>query len=317
MRILANDGIDAAGRKILEAAGHEVFTDKIEQADLPARISEYDVLIVRSATKVTAEVMDASRLQLIARAGVGMDNIDLKHAGNKNIVVVNTPNASSRSVAELVFAHMFSLSRYLHISNREMPEHGREKFNELKKLGSKGVELFGKKMGIVGFGRIGQEVGRMAVGLGMELLVYDYKERQMELTVEFNKKYGQHNFAIPLKGHKLEEVLKGADFVSVHVPGGDEFIGAKELAMMQPGSCLINCARGGVVNENALLDALTSGRIKGAGIDVFAQEPPVFTDILTPDNVSLSPHVGASTAEAQERVGIELAERICNFFKVR
>ena len=194
MRVLANDGIDAAGKSILEAAGFEVITTKIAQEELADKINEYDVLIVRSATKVNANIINASNLKLIARAGVGLDNIDIKAAGLKNIPVVNTPNASSRSVAELVFAHLFSLSRFLHKANREMPSNGIDGFKEMKKVYSEGFELMGKKLGIIGFGRIGQEVAKMAIGLGMEVLVYDYKQREFDVVVSLSNAYKANNF---------------------------------------------------------------------------------------------------------------------------
>jgi D-3-phosphoglycerate dehydrogenase / 2-oxoglutarate reductase len=315
MRILANDGIDAAGKKLLESAGFTISTDKIAQSDLPSKISNYDIIIVRSATKVTAEVMDAGNLKLIARAGVGLDNIDLKHAGIKNIPVVNTPNASSRSVAELVFAHVFNLLRYVQISNRVMPTEGDTRFNELKKLASAGSEVAGKKLGIIGFGRIGQEVARMAVGLGMEVLIYDYKQRDFDLTITFHRNYQIKNFSLKLTGVAMGELLKNCDIVTIHTPGSTEVITEAEIEQMKEGAILINCARGGVVNEKAMTAALQSGKLFAAGVDVFEQEPPVYKEFLNFNNVSLSPHIGASTAEAQERVGVELAERILAFFK--
>lgn len=315
MKILANDGIDAAGKAILETAGFEVVTNKIPQDQLANEIHHYDVIIVRSATKVTSEIIDKSNLKLIARAGVGLDNIDTKHAGLKNIPVVNTPNASSRSVAELVFAHLFSVARYLHMTNREMPQNGIEQFNALKKIGSNGFELQGKKIGIIGFGRIGQEVAKMAIGLGMEVLVYDYKQREFDLTLSFNQKYQTNNFKVTIKGIDMGQILSQSDIISVHTPGSAEVIGSAELSQMKDGAVLINCARGGVVNELALKEAMESGKLAFAGIDVFESEPPVNTNMLSLKNASLSPHIGASTGEAQERVGIELAERICQFFK--
>ncbi len=315
MKILANDGIDAAGKAILESAGFEVITNKIPQDQLANEINQYDVIIVRSATKVTSEIIDKSNLKLIARAGVGLDNIDTKHAGLKNIPVVNTPNASSRSVAELVFAHLFSVARYLHMTNREMPQNGIEQFNSLKKIGSNGFELQGKKIGIIGFGRIGQEVAKMAIGLGMEVLVYDYKQREFDLTLSFNQKYQTNNFKVTLKGIDMGQILSQSDIISVHTPGSAEVIGSSELSQMKDGAVLINCARGGVVNELALKEAMENGKLAFAGIDVFESEPPVNTNMLSLKNASLSPHIGASTGEAQERVGIELAERICQFFK--
>jgi D-3-phosphoglycerate dehydrogenase len=315
MRILANDGIDAAGKKLLESAGFTISTDKIAQNDLPSKIADYDIIIVRSATKVTAEVMDAGNLKLIARAGVGLDNIDLKHAGIKNIPVVNTPNASSRSVAELVFAHVFNLLRYVQISNRIMPTEGDTRFNELKKLASAGSEVAGKKLGIIGFGRIGQEVARMAVGLGMEVLIYDYKQRDFDLTITFHRNYQIKNFSLKLTGVAMGELLKNCDIVTIHTPGSTEVIAEAEIDQMKEGAILINCARGGVVNEKAMTAALQSGKLFAAGVDVFEQEPPVYKEFLNFNNVSLSPHIGASTAEAQERVGVELAERILAFYK--
>lgn len=315
MRVLANDGIDAAGKQILEAAGFEVITDKVTQEELPNVIGEYDVLIVRSATKVNASVINASSLKLIARAGVGLDNIDMKAAGEKNIPVVNTPNASSRSVAELVFAHLFSLSRFLHKANRQMPTNGIAGFKDMKKVYSDGFELMGKKLGIIGFGRIGQEVAKMAIGLGMEVLVYDYKQREFDVVVQMAKAYQSHNFKVTLKGQSLDTVLSQSDCLTIHTPGSAEVIGAAEIAQMKAGSVLINCARGGVVNEVALAEALQSGQISCAGVDVFENEPPTNDLMISQDNCSLSPHIGASTKEAQERVGIELAEKITGFFK--
>jgi len=315
MRVLANDGIDAAGKQILEAAGFEVITNKVTQEELPNVIGEYDVLIVRSATKVNASVINASSLKLIARAGVGLDNIDMKAAGEKNIPVVNTPNASSRSVAELVFAHLFSLSRFLHKANRQMPTNGIAGFKDMKKVYSDGFELIGKKLGIIGFGRIGQEVAKMAIGLGMEVLVYDYKQREFDVVVQMAKAYQSHNFKVTLKGQSLDSVLSQSDCLTIHTPGSAEVIGTAEIAQMKAGSVLINCARGGVVNEVALAEALQSGQISCAGVDVFENEPPTNDLMISQDNCSLSPHIGASTKEAQERVGIELAEKITGFFK--
>lgn len=311
MKVLANDGIDAIGKSLLEQAGFEVVTDKIEQSELINGISEFDVLIVRSATKVNAEVISAAEnLKLIARAGVGLDNIDLKAAGEAQITVVNTPNASSRSVAELVMAHAFSVSRMIHMTNRIMPTEGKERFKELKKKASKGFELTGKTIGIIGFGRIGQEVAKMAIGLGMKVLVYDYKGRSFDLTIALHEQYCNHNFQVTLMGVSMEQVLSESDIISVHTPGSAQVIGKEELNACKDGVVLVNCARGGVVNENDLKNAIDSGKVAFAGVDVFESEPPVNDTMLHLDNASLSPHIGASTAEAQQRVGIELAEKI-------
>ncbi len=315
MRVLANDGIDKVGKELLENAGFEVITEKVPQDQLKDQIKNYDVLIVRSATKVTAEIISSSNLKLIGRAGVGLDNIDLKQAGLSGIPVVNTPNASSRSVAELVFAHLFSLARFLHESNRFMPENGQTEFKNLKNKASDGFELQGKKMGIIGFGRIGQEVAKMAIGLGMEVLVYDYKMRSFDLTIELNPLYKKHNFQITLQGQDLATTLSQSDIVTVHTPGSEEVIGENELSQMKNQSILINCARGGVVNEDALANAVNSGKIAFAGVDVFVNEPPTNDTILKLKNTSLSAHIGASTKEAQLRVGIELAERVIQHLK--
>ncbi len=315
MKILANDGIDSFGKRILEDAGFEVITAKIAQDELASRIVDYDILIVRSATKVTKAIIQASNLSLIARAGVGLDNIDMEAAAQKNISVVNTPNSSTRSVAELVFAHLFSLARFLHKSNRQMPQNGIDGFKEMKKEFSDGFELKGKKMGIIGCGRIGNEVAKMAIGLGMEVLPYDLIQQEFSICVSLANQYKAHDFNIKLQGFPLQTVLKESDFVSIHTPGSEEVLGMPELALMKKGAVLINCARGGVVNEKALVLAIQSGDIAAAGIDVFENEPPQNDNLLIQDNISMSPHIGASTKEAQERVGIELADKILSYFK--
>lgn len=318
MKILANDGIDKSGKETLEKAGFFVDANKIEQADLPSRIQEFDVLLVRSATKVTKEVMDAgNNLKLIGRAGVGVDNIDMQYAKEKGIAVVNTPAASSTSVAELVFAHLFSLARFLQITNRIMPNEGNSKFKDLKNDCSKGVELKGKTLGIIGFGRIGQETARMAIGLGMNVIAHDPFAKQADILVSFHPALQASSVKITITTVSKEQVLKESDFISLHVPGGQDYvIGEAELAMMKNKAGLINCARGGVIDEKALNAALLSGKIAFAGLDVFETEPPVYTDILQHNNVSLSPHIGASTQEAQQRIGEELAERILNHFNI-
>ena len=314
MKILANDGLDSAGKKMLEEAGFEIHTEKIPQEELPARIAEFDVLVVRSATKVTSAVLESGNLKLVGRAGVGTDNIDMKRAAELGITVVNTPDAGSRSVAELVVAHMFSLARFLPLSNRQMPERGGAEFNQLKKQASAGFELRGKKLGIIGFGRIGQELARMAVGLGMEILIVDPKGRKFDLTLDFHPSLNLSPLSVIMESRDLGEVLEASDFISLHTPGSAEVLGEKEIAQMKQGACLINCARGGVVNEGALLSALKEGRVAFAGLDVFHQEPPVNNPLLLHPHVSLSPHIGARTVEAQERVGLELAQGIINHF---
>lgn len=317
MKILANDGIDASAKTALEAKGFTIDTNKIEQTELASRINDYDVLLVRSATKVTKEILDAApNLKLVGRAGVGLDNIDTVYAKEKGVAVVNTPAASSTSVAELVFAHMFSVCRLLQYTNREMPVHGIEKFNDLKKTASAGVELKGKTLGLIGFGRIGREAARMAFGLGMNVIAFDPMISEAEVEITFHPESQIPAIKKMIRTISKDDVLRQADFVSLHIPGGQGYvIDTAELAMMKKGAGLINCARGGVVSEAALIAALKSGHIAYAGTDVFEKEPPVNDAILKMNNVSLSPHIGASTAEAQKRIGDEMAEQIINFFK--
>ncbi|MBC7426118.1 MAG: D-2-hydroxyacid dehydrogenase [Bacteroidia bacterium] len=317
MRILANDGIDKAGKVKLESQGFIVDTNRIEQADLPSKLHDYDVLLVRSATKVNKEILDAgSNLKLVGRAGVGLDNVDLVHAAEKNIKVINTPSASSTSVAELVFAHLFSVCRMLQVSNRIMPAEGNAKFNELKKLAANGTELKSKTLGILGFGRIGQEVARMAIGLGMNVVAFDPYLEKADIKLSIHPAISSDKYSFTINTVSKEEVLKQSDFITLHVPGGKEaVIGKNEIALMKDGSGIINCARGGVVNEQDLVEALKSGKLAYAGVDVFEKEPPVYEDILKLDNVSLSAHIGASTKEAQQRIGEEMSDLIISFFK--
>lgn len=317
MKILANDGIDQSAKTALESHGFSIETNNIPQSELPGRIGEYDVLLVRSATKVTRDILDAgTNLKLVGRAGVGLDNIDTAYAAEKGVAVVNTPAASSTSVAELVFAHMFSLCRMLQYTNRQMPEHGVEQFNSLKKTASAGIELKGKTLGLIGFGRIGREAARMAFGLGMHVIAHDPYIREADVEMTFHPEAGLPAFKKTITTISKEDVLRNADFISLHIPGAQGYVIAEaELNMMKPGAGLINCARGGVVCEKDLVEALSNKTIAYAGVDVFEKEPPVYTDILKLNNVSLSPHIGASTAEAQKRIGDEMAEQIIGFFK--
>lgn len=316
MKILANDGIDQAAKVALEAKGFSIETNNIPQQELADRISEYDVLLVRSATKVNKDILDAgNNLKLVGRAGVGLDNIDTVYAKEKGIAVVNTPAASSTSVAELVFAHMFSICRMLQYTNREMPENGVSQFNQLKKTASAGVELKGKTLGLIGFGRIGREAARMAFGLGMNVIAFDPMISEAEVEITFHPESGIPAIKKLIKTVSKEDVLRNSDFVSLHIPGGQGYVIAEaELKSMKKGAGLINCARGGVVNEIDLVNALKDKTIAYAGLDVFEKEPPVYEDILKLDNVSLTPHIGASTLEAQKRIGDEMAEQIINYF---
>jgi len=310
-RVLANDGIAPDGKAKLEAAGFEVVIDKVEQADLAIALEEYDVLVVRSATKVTADVLPATdRLKLIIRAGVGIDNIDVPAAQAKGIWVHNTPNSSSLSVAELTIAHIFSIARYLHESNQQMPSNGSSQFKDLKKKYEKGFELRGKTLGIIGFGRIGQETAKIALGIGMNVLIFNRTAKTVELVLDQIPVTPKPSVNITTT--ILEDVLANADIISIHVLGGDgtPLIGKKELEKMKKGAVIINTARGGIVDELDLTNALNSGHIAFAGIDVFVNEPNISADFVKTMNLSLTPHIGAATQQAQARVSQEVADLI-------
>ncbi len=313
-RILANDGIDPIGKELLEKGGFQVDTTHIPQDQLSEGLKNYDGITVRSATKVRKELIDACpNIKLIGRGGVGMDNIDVDYARSKGLAVVNTPAASSLSVAELVFAHLFTGIRFLQDSNRKMPVEGNTKFNDLKKAYAKGIELRGKKIGIIGFGRIGRETAKVALGLGMEVHAYDLFNIPNELEVVIGTDIRVN---CPIKVVTLEQLIKESDFISLHVPFSEKpVLGKEEFESMKNGVGVVNCSRGGTIDEDALIEALNSGKVAFAGLDVFDNEPTPRQDLLTHAKVSLTPHIGASTNEAQERIGTELANLIIDFFK--
>ncbi|MCB9169491.1 MAG: 3-phosphoglycerate dehydrogenase [Flavobacteriales bacterium] len=317
MRIHANDGISANGKEGLEKAGFNVSTNSVPQAELIAYLNEEkaDVLLVRSATKVPKELIDACpRIRLIGRGGVGLDNIDVAHARSKGVLVINTPGASSISVAEMVLAHLSGLMRGLHQSNRLMPATGATGFKELKKRFGKGRELRGSTLGIIGFGRIGQWTARYAIGCGMEVIYTDHTCTIGSIEVTL----GGASVAIPVERVTMEELLARADAISIHVPkqpDGAPVLGAAELVKVRPGTFIVNTARGGSVDEDALLAALSDGRVAGAALDVFVGEPEPRADLLAAEGLSLSPHIGAATVEAQARIGDELAEQIIAWSK--
>ena len=316
MKVLANDGLDQSGIEKLQQEGFEVITDKVPQEELIDYINENQIrtLLVRSATKVRKDIVDACpSLKIIGRGGVGMDNIDVEYAREKGIHVINTPAASSASVAELVFAHLFSGARFLTDANRKMPVEGDTNFAGLKKAYTKGIELRGKTIGIIGFGRIGQEVAKIALGLGMNVVAADSFFEKANIKVDF---FNGQSVDFEIKTQSKEEVLKQADFVTLHVPAQKEFVvGEKEFELMKNGAVLVNCARGGVVDEGALLKALDSGKLIFAGLDVFINEPTPSREVLSHAKISLTPHTGASTNEAQDRIGISLAEQIISILK--
>lgn len=313
VKILANDGIHPDGRLLLEEASYLVNEEKVPQDQLVNHIGEYDVLIVRSATKVTREVIEAGKnLKIIARGGVGLDNIDLEYAQSKGIEVYNTPMASSRAVAELTLGHLFSLARMLQRSNRELASGG--DFKKLKKAYETGFQMRGKTMGIIGFGRIGQEVAKMALGLGMSVRAHDPFVQEAEVGIQLNN-YEDLKLNVRVRTEPFERVIRESDFITLHLPGGGQpIVTAAELAKMKDGVILINTARGGLIDETALLAALESGKVGGAGLDVFENEPTPREALLKHPLVSCSPHIGASTQEAQAYIGMELADKIIAYF---
>lgn len=311
MNILANDGISQSGVDALTANGFNVITTNVAQEQLVAYINDNHIvaLLVRSATTARKDLIDACpNLKIIGRGGVGMDNIDVDYAREKGLHVINTPAASSASVAELVFAHLYGGVRFLHDSNRNMPLEGESNFKGLKKAYAKGVELRGKTLGIIGFGRIGQEAAKIGLGIGMNVIAADkFMDSATVKVALFN---GQ-SIDVEVKTQSMESVLAEADYVTLHVPAQKEYvIGEAQFNQMKDGAVIVNAARGGVIDEVALLNALDSGKLAFAGLDTFEDEPKPAIKVLMHPKVSLTPHIGAATGEAQDRIGVELAEQI-------
>lgn len=300
IRILTNDGLQQGAVDKLVSMGFEVVNTHYDKGVLGETLKEFDVLVIRSATKVTADILDAEeggKLKLIIRAGVGIDNIDVNYATEKGIVVKNTPNASSDSVAELVIGHMFAITRFLGASNYTMRN------GQWNKKKYEGIELGGKTLGIIGMGRIGRSLATKATALGMNVVYNDMFGKQDNISYDFLE---------------FNELLNKSDFISLHVPydkNKGSVISAKEIKEMKDGVYLINCARGKVVDEKALLDALNTGKVAGAGIDVFEEEPTKNEELVNHPNVSVTPHIGAATKEAQNRIGEEVVTTIVNYFE--
>jgi len=316
MKILANDGISQSGIDALTQSGFEVITVNVAQEQLIDYINKNDIvaLLVRSATTAQKELIDACPgLKLIGRGGVGMDNIDVDYAKSKGLNVINTPAASSASVAELVFAHLYGGVRFLYSSNRNMPLEGEANFKGLKKAYAKGMELRGKTLGIIGFGRIGQEVAKIALGVGMHVVVSD--KFIESASVEVDLATGDR-IDVTLKTQGFDEVLASSDFITLHVPAQKEYvIDAAGFAKIKKGAGIINAARGGVIDEVALVEALDSGQLAFAALDTFENEPRPEIKLLMHDKISLTPHIGAATMEAQDRIGVELADQISTLLK--
>ena len=317
IKVLANDGISEIGVQILEENGFEVITKKVNQENLITEINKenFEVILVRSATKVRKDIIDnCPNIKIIGRGGVGMDNIDVEYAKEKNIHVINTPAASSSSVAELVFAHLFGMVRYLFLSNRQMPMEGDTNFKDLKKSYSSGQELNGKTLGIIGFGKIGQEVAKKGIGLGMKILAHDKFIKEQNITLNF---FNGEKKTFIIETSDLDEVLKNSDFITLHVPKIDNkaLIGAEEIGMMKTGAGIVNTSRGGNIDETALMFALDKEKLSYAGLDVFENEPTPSIHLLMHNAISISPHIGAATLEAQDRIGSELAQQIISILK--
>ncbi|RXM41402.1 3-phosphoglycerate dehydrogenase [Chryseobacterium sp. CH21] len=317
MKVLANDGISKAGENTLKEAGIEILDNRVAQDHVINFINDnnVDVLLVRSATKVRQNLIDACPgLKIIGRGGIGMDNIDVEYAKSKGIKVINTPTASSKSVAELVFGHFISLARFLHESNRLMPLEGETHFNAMKKSFSNAYELSGKTLGVIGFGSIGQEVIKIGIALGMKVTVLTRSPKTEVLTLNFFD--GQSvNFEIT-STNDMDAFLKDADFISINTPKTNEYIiDTPQFEKMKDGVYIVNTARGGVINEVTLIDFIESGKVAGAALDVFENEPSPELPLLMNPALSLSPHVGGNTVDAQEKIGIELAEQIIKLQK--
>lgn len=311
MKILANDGISESGKIRLEEFGFDVDLTKVAQDQLVNYINDNSIstILVRSATQVRKDIIDnCPSLKIIGRGGVGIDNIDVDYAKSKGISVINTPAASSKSVAELAFSHLFGCVRFLHESNRSMPLDGDTKFKDLKKSYAKGSELSGKTIGIIGFGRIGQEVAKIAIGIGMNVIFHDkfIDESNLELTFFNNKK-----ISFKLNSCSFEKILSESDFITVHIPASNKYIlDTNEISKMKDGVGILNLSRGGIINEDELIKNIENGKISFAGIDTFENEPTPNIKVLMNSNISLTPHIGAATNEAQDRIGVELADKI-------
>ena len=316
MKILANDGISKSGIDNLTENGFEIITTNVAQEQLINFINENKIvgLLVRSATTARKDLIDSCpSLKLIGRGGVGMDNIDVEYAKSKGIHVINTPAASSASVAELVFAHLYGGVRFLFDSNRNMPLEGEANFKGLKKAYAKGIELRGKTLGIIGFGRIGQEVAKIALGIGMKVIATD--KFLDKATIEISISTGQ-SIKAEIIIQPFDKLITNSDFISLHVPAQKEYvIDSSVISKMKKGAGIINAARGGVIDEVALIKALDEGHLSFAGLDTFENEPKPEVKLLMHEKISLTPHIGAATLEAQNRIGEELATQISKLLK--
>ncbi|HFF9308324.1 TPA: D-2-hydroxyacid dehydrogenase [Clostridium perfringens] len=290
LRILLNDGLDKKAISNLELLGCDVDTNHYDIEDLKEKIKEVDCIVIRSATKIRRELIDEAikggNLKLIIRGGVGLDNIDVKYAEQNGIKVRNTPNASSSSVAEIILAHMFSLARFLNQSNITM------KYGLWKKKDYIGVELEGKTLGIIGMGRIGSELAKKCTALGMKIIYFDLMDIK-----NIDNNYRKVEF---------DELLRESDFISINISGTKSIIGSEELKKVKKGAFIINTSRGKALDEDAIITSLNDGTLGGIGLDVFLEEPSKNLELIKHPKVSLTPHIGASTKEAQMKIGEEV-----------
>jgi len=314
MHILINDGLSQNAIKDLEKNKHSVKNVRVAASQLESYIQKHniEVLVVRSATKVTSTLLESSpSLKLIVRAGIGIDNINIATAKKLGIKVKNTPGIASRSVAELVMAHIYTGFRYLHDANRIMPLEGDSHFNQLKRAYEKANEIQNKTLGIIGFGKIGKEVAKLAYTNGMRVISIDRNKNDNILTIHFPNNQEIH-FKVPL--YSFNEVLLQSDVISIHTPAlNNHLIGRDEIAKMKTGAGIINAARGGLLNEKAAIDALENEKLRFLALDTFENEPTPSIQTLMHPNISLSPHIGGTTIEAQERIGKKVVEIINNF----
>ena len=318
MIILANDGISQNSKKELIDLNFKIFDTKIDQSELIRYINKnhIEIILVRSATIINSEILNNCKsIKLIGRAGVGLDNIDLISAKKNNVRVFNTPNASSISVAELVISHLLSANRNLHITNRSMPLNGETKFKEIKSHSSECKEVMFKTLGIIGLGRIGQEVAKRAFSLGMNVVAFDKNIEKIKIQLDHIK---NQNIFFDLKTSSLDDVLKESDFITLHIPKINDkpFIGRDEFDIMKKGVGIINTSRGGLIDESELIKFLNNKKVSFAALDVYENEPTPNIQLLMHDKISLSPHIGGSTVEAQERIGDEIVKEIKSFYKL-
>ena len=317
MKVLANDGISQNSKKELIDLNFKIFDTKIDQSELIKYINRnhIEIILVRSATIINSEILNNCKsIKLIGRAGVGLDNIDLISAKKNNVRVFNTPNASSISVAELVISHLLSANRNLHITNRSMPLNGETKFKEIKSHSSECKEVMFKTLGIIGLGRIGQEVAKRAFSLGMNVVAFDKNIEKIKIQLDYIK---NQNIFFDLITSSLDDVLKESDFITLHIPKINDkpFIGRDEFDTMKKGVGIINTSRGGLIDESELIKFLNNKKVSFAALDVYENEPVPNIQLLMHDKISLSPHIGGSTVEAQERIGDEIVKEIKSFYK--